>query len=102
MLNLYLVVSEQLENYGDWYEPPETYCIAELVVARNYSQARYLAWKTDWSSGDFRDMPRFRVNIKKKNIEGPPRLASEEYSSLEDERLWYFNDELRKMNNGEY
>ena len=102
MLNLYLVVSEELQTWGGWYGPPEFYCIAELVVARNRSQARYLAWKTDYSFGDFRDMPRFRVNIKKKDVEGPPRLATKEYIGIEHERLWWFNDELRKMNNGEH
>ena len=89
MFNLYLVVSEDLQNYGDYYNPPDIYCIAELVVARNYSQARYLAWKTDYYFGDFIDMPKFQVRIKRKNVKGPARLVTNENNNaLDDDGLW--------------
>lgn len=98
MMNLYLVISEQLEDHGDWYEPPEIYCIAELVVARNRSQAKYLAWKQDKNSfypGYFIDeMPKFRINLKMKGLEGPARIVSNDTKFLEDAMwaaLWGLN-----------
>lgn len=86
-MNLYLVVSEPIYDvvYEDWSVGAghrEDYCIVELVVARNYSQARYLAWKSDsrdtsWPT--IEDMPKFTVRIKAHNVEGPARVVSEEY-----------------------
>lgn len=86
-MNLYLVISEELEYHaiidpeigGPW----EPYWIAELVVARNHSQARYLAWKADrygcrWDY-DLREMPKFAVRLKEKGVEGPARIASDEH-----------------------
>jgi hypothetical protein len=69
-MNLYEVVSETLykSEYMD-YGPPEPYCIAELVVARNPSQARYLAWKTDNDfTYDLTEMPAFSVHLCMKNM----------------------------------
>ena len=74
-MNIYLVVSEELTEYfHDIMEPPERYRIAELVKARNASQAKYLAWKSDSDSftGDIRDMPRFQVRLKMADRTGKP------------------------------
>lgn len=59
-MNLYLVVSESLSC---WPRMGADYRIAELVVARNHGQAKYLAWKNDkdsfpaWGHTDMADMP---------------------------------------------
>lgn len=83
------MVSEELQSYGDYNDPPDIYCLAELVVARNRSQARYLTWMTDWSfGGSFVDMPKFKVRIKRKNVKGPSRLASNEDHNAFDGDLW--------------
>lgn len=76
-MNLYEVVSEVLEEPSSMWamEPPEKGCIWRLIAARNRSQARYLAWKTDrgrksfqtFSPNDITAIPRFRV---RKIIEG--------------------------------
>jgi len=62
-MNIYLVVSEELRTFQ---RPIETYCIAELVRAKNASQARYLAWKNDIDSytGYIKDMPKFQTRTK--------------------------------------
>jgi len=66
--NLYLVISEALSGLG--LDPPESYRIAEIVNARNRSQAKWLAWKTDKDfDGDVKEMPHFSVNLKIKNTE---------------------------------
>lgn len=77
-MNLYLIISETLTTI-DWEDRfsylghEEEYRIWELVVARNHSQARYLAWKTDKSSftDEMRDMPRFTCRLRKKDIDLP-------------------------------
>jgi len=84
MMNLYLCISEEVNtvvpvlDYG--VGPIEYYHIAELVVARNRGQAKWLAWINDkdqyWLT--IRDMPRFSVRIKAKNVEGEPRIVSDD------------------------
>ena len=92
MMKLYLAVSEQLEQCYDGYslDPPEPYCIAELVVAQSRNQAIWLAWKSDRSfTGDVRDIPRFSCRAKARLTEDViPGIVSkrEEYSH-------YWNDE---------
>jgi hypothetical protein len=98
MMNLYLVVSEPL-TYVECEDASvnacheESYCIAELVVARNRSQATYLAWKPDpeMFSDDMRDKPKFRCELKRKDVEGPARIASDEVDG--DDSAWYFHDQ---------
>lgn len=56
-MNLYLVVSELLTDivWEDKFNNvghEESYCIAELVIARNRGQAKWLAWKADESFTD--------------------------------------------------
>jgi hypothetical protein len=72
-MNIYEVVSETLYNYQYMdYGPPEPYCIAELVIAKNPSQARYLAWKTDDDfTYDLTEMPAFSVHLCEKDIGVP-------------------------------
>lgn len=94
-MNLYLVVSEPLEAvvWEDWFNRVghiEPYCIAELVVARSRSQAKYLAWRTDKETfypSDIREMPKFNVCLKWHDVVGPPRIATEEYDDFTEE-LW--------------
>ena len=66
-MNVYFVVSEELEAVGGgWYEPPQSYRIAKVVRARSGSQARYLAWRSDKVSvcdRYMRGMPRFNVRL---------------------------------------
>jgi len=80
MNNLYLVVSEELQDHRppyDWYR------IAELVIAKNHSQARYLAWKTDTGntyssfSPDLRDMPKFSCRLRLKGVDMEPCVVSD-------------------------
>ena len=81
MMDLYLVVSEGMTAWESHYEPPEWYCIAELMVARNRSQARYLAWKADRNSFsyDFGDMPKFKIRLRIRDFPGSERVVSEDY-----------------------
>ena len=65
-MNVYFVISEELEEVGGgWYEPPQSYRIAKVVRARSGSQARYLAWRSDKASSRdiLLDMPRFNVRL---------------------------------------
>lgn len=95
MMNLYLVVSESLSEvvWEDWFNQVghiEGYRIAELVIARNRRQAKYLAWKADKStffSGDISEMPKFSTRIKRKDVAGPARIATDEFG-IYDEELW--------------
>ena len=69
-MNLYLVISEELETSRDRLGYYESYRIAELVLANSYSQARWLAWKNDKDSfsGCMLDMPRFTTRLKVKDV----------------------------------
>jgi len=87
-MNLYLAVSEELSCIDvidpEIGGPTVYYRIAELVVAENHSQARYLAWQSDkdgyaWTY-DFNEMPRFAVRLKEKGVVGPARIATDEYT----------------------
>lgn len=69
MNNVYFVLSEPLMSIGTMYESPETYRIAEVVIAKSRSQAIYLALQEDheiWN--DVRDFPKFRTELKLKNV----------------------------------
>lgn len=97
-MNIYLVVSEELAEWMPSWEldPPERYRICEVVVARNHSQARWLAWKTDGGlrgtyTGDPRDMPRFTVQQKKFNYgDGPAHvMTDDEIKNLMNEWPWF-------------
>jgi len=96
-MNLYTVMSEEI-----WYTekilagsgPREIYIIAELVIARNRSQATWLAWKSDpayWVYDDIHEMPKFSVHIKKHGVAGPARIVTEELGE-EGEALWGLNE----------
>ena len=92
-MKLYLVVSESLWDIvpilDDGTGPKEYYRIAELVVARNAAQARYLAWSADSSfTKDIRDMPKFRCVAKLPDALGPARIATTEYEGRDDADLW--------------
>ena len=98
-MNLYLVVSEEIEDieWEDWFNGTghlENYRIAELVVARSHAQARYLAWKQDDAGTTWpliEDMPKFAVRLKRRNTPGPARVASTEHwadSDAELDELW--------------
>jgi len=94
-MNLYLVASEEIRYmvWEDWYNRVghrEDYRIAELVVARNHSQARYLAFKKDacgcgqmWPG--ITEMPKFAVRLKEKDVEGPARIATDEWKKKADD-----------------
>ena len=94
-MNLYLVVSEMLtevvcedDSVNACHE--EDYCIEELVVAHNRSQAKYIAWKSDPDSYEenysILEMPKFSVKLKRKDVGGKPRIASGEFAS--DDSAW--------------
>jgi len=94
-MNLYLVVSEELFYVAmidpEIGGPTEYYRIAELVVARNHSQARYLAWKAELCDPntlldyDLLQMPKFAVRLKEKDVEGPARIATDEWQKKADD-----------------
>ena len=79
-MNIYEVVSETLYLAGAYMEPDEPYCIAQLVAARNPSQARYIAWNSDRETFcyDLLEMPRFSVHIRLKNQEIPSGIVTED------------------------
>lgn len=69
MNNVYFVLSEPLVSIGTMFEPPETYRIAEVIIAKSRSQAVYLALQEDqeiWN--DVREFPIFRTELKLKNV----------------------------------
>ena len=83
-MNIYLVISEELKEavYEDWFNNVghwEHYRIAELVAARNHSQARWLAWKADKASftGCMADMPRMTCRLRVKDIDIEPGVVSD-------------------------
>lgn len=84
-MNIYEVVSETLTEVvcEDWFNQAcheEPYCIAHLVAAKNPSQARYLAWKTnkDFTYG-LTDMPDFSVHMCLKDVnEKKPHIVTRE------------------------
>ena len=81
-MNIYQVVSEELMEYysvGIPEKVPESYWIAELVVARNRGQAQYMAWKTDKSSfypSDITEIPRMSIHVVKKDVDAPVGLVT--------------------------
>jgi len=85
--NLYFVLSEELYYtepiLDDGTGPTYPYKIADLVIADSPGQAKWLAWKKDNElnhSGfynDMRDMPKFSVKLKKKNIKRKKGIVSE-------------------------
>ena len=95
--NLYLVISEPIEQYAGWaclLEPPETYCIAQLVVATSHKQALWLAWQEDDYSytGDVNDRPKMSCNLRFKDCNRPVGIIR--YVDGRDEpdkfgRFWY-------------
>jgi hypothetical protein len=89
-MNIYYVVSEDVGNrdhYGHWDEPPEPRVIAALVVARNHSQARWLAWKADsLFDPDPREMPKFSARCVRKDVDLPAGIVSDR---REFRDLWY-------------
>jgi len=100
-VNLYLAASRnELDEWcGDHYEPGG---VAELVVARNRSQARWLAWKKYRRNSEYTtplDMPPMRTKMQVRDVEGPARIASSEYSEIEDDnlRLWLFDEAEAEM-----
>ena len=90
-MNLYFVLSQEYLPYEtalleDGSGPTDREPICELVVARNRSQARWLAaQRAPWSITDVRDMPAFAVYGVLRNVPGPARIASTEYTEPE---LW--------------
>lgn len=101
-MNLYLVVSEWLEPYS--YSHPEPgYRIAELVVARNHGQAKYLAWKNDkdsfpaWGHTDMADMPKMAARLKRHGVPSPARIVSNAYDYLGFERDECPNPEVDEL-----
>jgi hypothetical protein len=88
-------MSEDIVMYPGSYEPPEPDewgRVVEIVVARNRSQARYLAWKNHRRfEPTFQDWPRFQVK-KLGEAVGPPRVMAEAEADP-----WY-----RLMPDGEY
>lgn len=80
-MNLYLVVSETLSGdvwIDEWIRVPEDYRIAELIIAKSRSQAKYLAWKNDKHSftNDMRDMPAMQCQIKERDLDHEAGIVS--------------------------
>ena len=82
-LHLFFVLSEMLteviwEDFSVGAGHEEEYHIAELVVARNRSQARYLAGKADknLSSWHIIDFPKMAVRKIGTDFSGPARIVT--------------------------
>jgi hypothetical protein len=85
-MNVYFVLSETMTHH-DMYDGPEDYAIVEMVAARNRSQARWLAWKTDhYFEHDPRAMPKFSIK-KLGTMEGEPRLLDQKEAAPWYERV---------------
>jgi len=91
-VNIYRVISEELLGYVDIgcdFKMPEEYCITVLVRAKNHSQARYLAWQSDFASRSdmIRDMPKMSCHRVAQDVEGEPGVLPDEpqYASLWDD-----------------
>lgn len=90
-MNLYFVLSKNIHEYGGQedaygYDPPEDYCIVELVIAKSAAQAKYIAWKKDDPfAQNIEDMPKFQVRLRQKDVGGEPRIVTdeEEFASVE-------------------
>ena len=85
LMNLYFVISELLTEvvWEDWTVRAgheESYRIAELVIARNRSQARYLVALSDdaWcrNSGSLRDVPRMSVRKLGEGFDPPALIVT--------------------------
>ena len=95
-MNMYFVISELLteviwESRFDQVGHKESYNIAELVVARTRSQARYIVMRTDKAHSrdiyrDIREMPRLSVRKLSDNFDGPPRLLR--FDDKYDDSWW--------------
>lgn len=76
-MNLYLCVSETIHDFGSNLDPPEDYIIADLVVARNRSQARYLSWKNEDGTNALMEIPKYQTLIKARNIDAEPKVITD-------------------------
>ena len=109
MNNIYFVLSEILECGGLTGEPPENYRIAEIVIAKNRSQAIYLALQEDdceyWN--DVKGYPKFRTELKLKNVPYNPQVIKEnvcDFLKLNNFRMlegyfWSFKSEFMDYSN---
>jgi hypothetical protein len=83
-MNIYRAISEQLTVtipiLDDGSGPEEPYCIAHLVAAENPAQAKWDAWKSDRDSfeGDPREMPKFRIHLRRKGVDVPRGIVSDD------------------------
>ena len=83
-MNLYEVVSEILEEtipiLDDGTGPIEQYCWAELVIARNRGQAKYMTWQKNDRRyfGHIPDMPRMSVKKRGGQYHVGPRFVTED------------------------
>ena len=102
-MNLYLVVSEPIYHvvWEDWFNQVghrEDYCIAELVVAKNRGQAKWLAWKSDKEGDTFpsiEDMPRFQIRIKAYDVAGDSRIITNDKQDWIPEDAWDLQENER-------
>jgi hypothetical protein len=88
MPNIYFVLSEVIEDHVNCcsLDPPEDYCICNLVVAEKHSQAKWLAWKKDNKYGyDISEMPKFKVHVKKKDVDMPIGIIEDSHKPEYDE-----------------
>jgi hypothetical protein len=85
---VFFCMSEDIVMHRGSYEPPEPDewgRVVEVVVARNRSQARYLAWKNCRRfEPSFPEWPSFTVR-KLGDAEGPPRVLD----GAEAEPWWH-------------
>ena len=87
-LNLYRVVFEETTNFAGVYAPPEWGQPADVVVARNHSQARYLAWQQHpYCASGVRDVEKCSIKRTIRGVDGPPRIATME-SWTETSEAW--------------
>jgi len=93
-VNLYSVISEELEHPGSYEppEPPEPYCIVELVAATSPGAAKFAAWRKDRSfrgtGGDVLEMPRFSVCLVARDVDLPAGLHTRGLTP-DMEQVWY-------------
>ena len=92
-MNLYSVISEEIQTSAGCYEPPEPPeygCIVELVAAETPGAAKWAAWRNDNHSfqNDPREMPRFSIVLVARNVD----LTAGIYTHTRDpdlDQVWY-------------
>jgi hypothetical protein len=96
MINVYMVLSEYIDETPGGYGPPEGGHIAEVVAANSHGQAKYLAIKASrkhgWMASDMNEMPRCvirKLGVEDLTLSGVLQDAlADKWWGLAPENVW--------------